>query len=1088
MEYKWQKITFSILTVISIIFIIFLTQFLKKLIQSQANHKALLTEDTNNLWAYFPGQSEVKIYRDSQFYNIPDTNDFLTQIKSKKQPKIKETRAYRTEEDNSWLFREYSTDKSTVKFHPYKRHYQISDDESAKQEDLITTFNLPAMGVWYQAKNIPRQNAALTALYSLYSGLLNDFYYQACQTALADNAYTTYELFESSFINKLSYLPETTKKALYEDSKYGFKTKNGFFSKVFVNYDASKSNPNNFSSNSDFEFFRNYFSISYFEMYYFYQNYNDKIKHFLPIGKPFLVDDISRENIAANQWLNLGMLDDSIYGQNSTIPGYVEYGGFLKKEKKIEYTSTLSISKVKQLLALNDFDPKEIYEIDNLEKNQVLINNIASINKRIDDSKSLFKKSNMDSIMSNSLTFEQQKAALMKLCEITDDTEAGYLIEYLNYISGEMAFQYSRSGKKEYTALATLFTQGIFPVLHETGHSLFHNLLAKYSFELVFSQKSCLELLPSLMYPESDIEKICSNENLTTEKESNIRDVWITGIIHKDEKLKTLLGYNDAQFRYISNPNSYFSQKFLSSFDMIKTKYGVTGTTISSVDYTPLIISQFVTGSISLNEFNLVSVRNFTRDSDEEVLFNSAPEYSVFCKEEGIENEFTEEDIKLIMNFDGLFSQLWVMNRLIEYDNNDGKAEVSKFSSINFINYIRRIVFSEVFNNLFVTKTVNDFLWGYDDFLLSKIKTTNYYIGGDPTIVTKFSFLQNKTEPPVETDTDIWEVSTGVKDTKQIRQYTKSNGVEDRKITMKDFYFDGDSISELIRNPWKEDMHLNGTDAMAFNPGLTKQDRPWCFVEDLFRPAVFNFYNTKKYHDLELYRFTLDDSLLELSEYNSNFYMEKYEGFGNQTSVYKAPMFVSKPYYNGTKIIDGSLYCDIDKFIEDKSAIDVKNSNDSDNSHIISSFLANNNSITNNFNENKLQDNDDLILYNQSWIDVEPISGAVLRAGQKILVSLLIEKDILFDFPNDLFVPVNFVFRNGNVTEHGINNFLGDLYLAKSIKFWGIIIFAALGGISLIILIVVCVFKKKKSNKSNSTFINRLTEDNYNDTINNSRF
>jgi len=53
-------------------------------------------------------------------------------------------------------------------------------------------------------------------------------------------------------------------------------------------------------------------------------------------------------------------------------------------------------------------------------------------------------------------------------------------------------------------------------------------------------------------------------------------------------------------------------------------------------------------------------------------------------------------------------------------------------------------------------------------------------------------------------------------------------------------------------------------------------------------------------------------------------------------------------------------------------------------------------------------------------VDIEPYSGAVVRAGQKILVSALLQKDELFEIENDKFVPIYFIFRNGNFTQSGV--------------------------------------------------------------------
>lgn len=77
-----------------------------------------------------------------------------------------------------------------------------------------------------------------------------------------------------------------------------------------------------------------------------------------------------------------------------------------------------------------------------------------------------------------------------------------------------------------------------------------------------------------------------------------------------------------------------------------------------------------------------------------------------------------------------------------------------------------------------------------------------------------------------------------------------------------------------------------------------------------------------------------------------------------------------------------------------------------------------------NYTHSTTEDQDDIDLYNESFVDIEPYSGGVLRAGQKILISALIEKDELFEIEHDKFVPVYYVFRTGNFTEDGVKYFL----------------------------------------------------------------
>ena len=54
-------------------------------------------------------------------------------------------------------------------------------------------------------------------------------------------------------------------------------------------------------------------------------------------------------------------------------------------------------------------------------------------------------------------------------------------------------------------------------------------------------------------------------------------------------------------------------------------------------------------------------------------------------------------------------------------------------------------------------------------------------------------------------------------------------------------------------------------------------------------------------------------------------------------------------------------------------------------------------------------------------MDIEPYSGGVLRAAQKLMLSVLIQPDDLFEIDGDLFVPILNTFRSGNFTSDGVN-------------------------------------------------------------------
>lgn len=132
---------------------------------------------------------------------------------------------------------------------------------------------------------------------------------------------------------------------------------------------------------------------------------------------------------------------------------------------------------------------------------------------------------------------------------------------------------------------------------------------------------------------------------------------------------------------------------------------------------------------------------------------------------------------------------------------------------------------------------------------------------------------------------------------------------------------------------------------------------------------------------------------------NDVYYCDKYNGMGNLTSVLKLPMYASKPYYS-----------DCDNLEEEKPVINRPPMNHSDPS-----------------------EDDDITLYHESWVDIEPYSGACLRAAQKLMISAHLEQDELFDIDNK-FLPIYYVFRTGNFTQDSMQLVLGDLITGITLK------------------------------------------------------
>lgn len=89
--------------------------------------------------------------------------------------------------------------------------------------------------------------------------------------------------------------------------------------------------------------------------------------------------------------------------------------------------------------------------------------------------------------------------------------------------------------------------------------------------------------------------------------------------------------------------------------------------------------------------------------------------------------------------------------------------------------------------------------------------------------------------------------------------------------------------------------------------------------------------------------------------------------------------------------------------------------------------------------------------WDESYISVEPISGASLQTVLNLQGVLLFEKDLLFKkIVDPVMIPFFSVYRSGNFTEDQVNDLLGDLKTGLTIKTVALFTGTILGGILLI--------------------------------------
>lgn len=716
--------------------------FLNGMILDQAAESAQMKEDTNDLWAYVPGKSKVNLYKDHYMYSVENLDGIFF---GNEKAIVQEKGPYRIQEYDELIDRNYSLDNTTVSMKYWRYYHDVSDAEASKQNDTISLFNLVGLGVWYQAKNAKQSQVALKALYSIYQGLVNDFYYGAIQKAVM-TIHTSTVKYLDKFANDSYFTPEFKMKLTF-DKDYGlYSQNNAFFIKAVFTHPSP-----------DSQFLMDYFNIAYHEV--------DYLKHLFikDISTPF--KGYTNKELATRQWLDLSIAKDTLQKENKTTPGYIEYGAFLRY-KKDGIKSNLTYDKAfKLFFDFNDIGRKP----------------------QIDDSECLINKVNLDNIFE--LADADENSAIDYIntqLKINDTVESRHLYEYLNYVSGEMAFNRENGGTGGIGAMADFLSAGLFKVFNTMGWDLYFELLSHDAYIGYFSpidnNTTCTAALGNLT--SLDVVKICQNDKLNTDKYENIK-TWVKGVLYKEPDFKKALvqslQIDDNDYYELTKDTSKFVVKFNSYVQNIQAKFDISGN-FKTINPINIAAVQWSTGNVTQtgDKYSAKSVKDWPSSASN---YKKPPEYTEFCNLYNCTTAISYESFKNITNFDHLFSSKWISDALICYYNNNYTMKVdipSEYYSKDFIRYLRYILTNEVFN-LFTSRSVKDLLWGYEDDFLKMIKNdVSYFVGGDPTIDTKFTLLNNMTNKP--DDDNIWSMYTGVGNKSLTRQYRTILGLNDSVI------------------------------------------------------------------------------------------------------------------------------------------------------------------------------------------------------------------------------------------------------------------------------------------------------------------
>ncbi len=123
--------TSSVFSILGLILFIFGAFILEILVKSLAKQGAVMTKETEDLWAYIPGKSAVKIYQQFFFY---DLNNLESIVFSNDKVVANEKGPFSAQEITDFINIEFKDDNNTVGFNLF-RYFQTPQEELKRQED-----------------------------------------------------------------------------------------------------------------------------------------------------------------------------------------------------------------------------------------------------------------------------------------------------------------------------------------------------------------------------------------------------------------------------------------------------------------------------------------------------------------------------------------------------------------------------------------------------------------------------------------------------------------------------------------------------------------------------------------------------------------------------------------------------------------------------------------------------------------------------------------------------------------------------------------------------------------------------------------
>lgn len=1028
--------------VIFLVLAIVLPIVIENTIADTGRQKAIMQVSNQNLWGEVPGDTQANVTRQFFFYNFTNPEGFLY---NNENPEFYEVGPYVYQEYQNFSNYNYKVDPKTnqrqIKYDFYNYFKYLSGNVS----DRIQTVNLGTAGVWAQAKTAPKKKVAVQAFSSIIYTLEDYLYLIACSQGI----YSQFIKDKENLINTVFkpaglLIPSSLYDILWGDEKFGW----GTWSTLRKWITAAK---NGYYSDEAY-LIRDYFELSYEQLLPLLgplKEWNDAVgfliqdwycQGHLPCDGLYLTAlQMTSQGVTTNPPAGTILPTPSIVTNNDTLRGYPEISLFLQKvflQNQTYNNSNYTNITFPTLWAYKLFNHSN--DSKNWTKNDDIILHVGNLGFIFSEGE----------IFDNSGKNLSLLIPLQKRFHLNSTYQAHVFYEWVTYITDEFAIQKSKNGTSATAAIGTFLSNEIYKRYNSLNGYLLMELLSNMMLYNITQEKlDCKGFFIASSLNSTQAENVCqripefNNSWLTTKPMRLLINLCWYRNDQEWANFTNKTSINDKNLQFICDSDL----KNRSSFNAIKTyadkrihtQYQCQNTS-SKCSQTEITAKQWGNSTITrhvLDELKTMNKKFVNADSVsdwEPTLFPKVFEYYAIIKKfpnfttNNTVVGFDTETSRRLLTYERLFNQ---MIRYVINDYNLGNTtSIDNLFKINdmkaLYHYLKYSMIELAFQGFSQIRTVDELLWGYqDDFLHTTVKDTDPQKGGDPSVNDIVSLSTNFTAESSKNNTQT--VFSGESDISNVRVYNTIFNLS--YITFNDTDFNGNESYVKYTNPWQEEVAFNGTDSFGNAPGLTQNSKLKIYVGDLSRGGYGECHGEiATYNGVDTLRFRLVDAFMAnktTNPDNEKYFMDKWNGALNLTAVKKIPLFVSKFHY---------LDLDSEAFKNVK--------------------LYKNASLN---EEIKATRDDDVVL------DIEPYSGAGLRAALNIQTNYEYTQDSLYSNDKYSLLPIFGLKRSGQWSDGAIDTQFGLLKIALKLRLVFQIVFYILAGL-LLILGAVMIYKYRK--------------------------